>query len=317
MDIDERFYRSMRRIKRVEEEIVRVYPSDKIKSPVHLSIGQESISVGVCEALRPQDVLFPSYRSHASYLAKGGNLCSMIAELYGKATGCCKGKGGSMHLIDVDAGVMGSCAPVGSQSAHATGYAYAMQQQRRDTVTVCFIGDGATEEGIFWESLNFAALHHLNIIFIVENNGWAIHTPQAARQGRPDITLKAKAFGLSTVNLNYEVHSIYDAVQQAVKDMSAVDALSSTPPGPRLIECTTQRAMEHVGPNEDYEVGYRERPNIDLSTISIESVGSRLDPDLRHSIDAVIDAEITEAFQFAEDSPFPDDAELYTEVFSV
>src|SRR5215475_2300095 len=115
----ERLYRSLYRIRRVEEEVARIYPTDKIKSPIHLSIGQEAVSVGVCEALEPQDVIFGTYRSHASYLAKGGNLKKMIAELYGKATGCTKGKGGSMHLIDVSAGIMGASAVVGTTIANA------------------------------------------------------------------------------------------------------------------------------------------------------------------------------------------------------
>src|SRR5437879_889247 len=118
----DRFYRSLYRIRRVEEEVARVYPTDKIKSPIHLSIGQEAVAVGVCEALRSRDVIFGTYRSHASYLAKGGDLKKMIAELYGKATGCAKGKGGSMHLIDVQAGVMGASAVVATTIPHAVGY---------------------------------------------------------------------------------------------------------------------------------------------------------------------------------------------------
>src|SRR5678815_4927599 len=122
-----RLYRDLYRIRRVEEEIARVYPTDKIRSPVHLSIGQEAVAVGVCRALRPDDTVFLSYRSHAGYLAKGGDLEAMIAELYGKATGCAKGKGGSMHLVDVAHGVMGASAVVGTTIPHALGYAYAMQ----------------------------------------------------------------------------------------------------------------------------------------------------------------------------------------------
>src|SRR5437588_2607083 len=142
----DRFYRSLYRIRRVEEEIAKVYPTDRIKSPVHLSIGQEAVSVGVCEALAPGDVAFGTYRSHALYLAKGGDLKAMIAELYGKATGCTKGKGGSMHLVDVSAGVMGTSAVVGTTIPQAVGYAYAARVLRKDTVVVSFFGDGATEE---------------------------------------------------------------------------------------------------------------------------------------------------------------------------
>src|SRR5581483_5922005 len=136
--MNEQIYRALYRIRRVEEEIARVYPTDKIMSPVHLSIGQEAVSVGVCEALAPQDIVFGSYRSHALYLAKGGDLRKMIAELYGKATGCAKGKAGSMHLIDKSAGVMGASAVVGTTIPLAVGYALAEKMKRSDTIVASF-----------------------------------------------------------------------------------------------------------------------------------------------------------------------------------
>src|ERR1700730_11649325 len=174
-------YRSLLRIRRLEEEVARVYPSDKIKSPVHLSIGQEAVSVGVCAALEARDVVFGTYRGHALYLAKGGDLQRMIAELYGKATGCTKGKGGSMHLIAPDQGMMGTSAVVGTTIANAIGYAYALRYgfggagwgvgdppppppttdhplPTTNRIVASFFGDGATEEGVFAESLNFAVL---------------------------------------------------------------------------------------------------------------------------------------------------------------
>jgi TPP-dependent pyruvate/acetoin dehydrogenase alpha subunit len=150
-----RFYRALYRIRRVEEEIAAVYPSDKIKSPVHLSIGQEAVSVGVCEALRADDVVFGSYRSHALYLAKGGNLRRMIAELYGKADGCAKGKGGSMHLIDTRARVMGASAVVGTTIPQAVGFAYAVKLQRKDSVVASFFGDGAVGRRRFLREFKF------------------------------------------------------------------------------------------------------------------------------------------------------------------
>ncbi|MBY0512547.1 MAG: thiamine pyrophosphate-dependent dehydrogenase E1 component subunit alpha, partial [Gemmataceae bacterium] len=158
-----RLYRSLYRIRRLEEEVARAYPTDKIKSPVHLSIGQEAVSVGVCDALRPQDVVFGTYRGHALYLAKGGDMRAMVAELYGKATGCARGKGGSMHLIDPEAGVMGTSAVVGTTIANAAGYAYALKTRRSDAAVISFFGDGATEEGVFSETLNFAALKRLPV----------------------------------------------------------------------------------------------------------------------------------------------------------
>src|SRR2546425_11905807 len=194
--LHEQLYRSLYRIRRAEEEIARVYPSDKVKSPVHLSIGQEAVSVGVCEALRSGDVVFGTYRGHALYLAKGGDLKRMIAELYGKATGCTKGKGGSMHLIAPEHGVMGASAVVGTTIANAVGYAYGLRYRREDAIVASFFGDGATEEGVFAESLNFAVLKRLPVLFVCENNQYAIHTHQSRRQGTPAICDRARAYGL-------------------------------------------------------------------------------------------------------------------------
>src|SRR5438094_7570339 len=192
----ERLYRSLYRIRRLEEEVARVYPTDRIKSPVHLSIGQEAVSVGVCTALEPRDVVFGTYRGHALYLAKGGDMRSMVAELYGKATGCTKGKGGSMHLIAPEHGVMGTSAVVGTTIANAVGYAYGLRYRQENAIVVSFFGDGATEEGVFSETLNFAVLKQLPVLFVCENNGYAIHTPQTRRQGKPDIRARAEAHGM-------------------------------------------------------------------------------------------------------------------------
>src|ERR1044072_1719444 len=191
-----RFYRSLYRIRRVEEEISAVYPTDKIKSPVHLSIGQEARSVGVCEALRADDVAFGTYRSHALYLAKGGDIKKMIAELYGKLDGCAKGKGGSMHLIDTGARVMGASAVVGTTIPQAVGFAYAVKLQRKDSVVARFFGDGGVDEGVFFESVNFAALKALRIVFVGKNNRYAIHTHQSKRQKLDNICERAPGQGM-------------------------------------------------------------------------------------------------------------------------
>ena len=197
-----RLYRSLLRIRRVEEEVARVYATDVIKSPVHLSIGQEAVSVGVCDALRPDDTVFGTYRGHAMYLAKGGDMAAMVAELYGKVGGCTRGKGGSMHLIDTECGVMGTSAVVGTTIANAAGYAYANKLRRTDAVVACFFGDGATEEGVFAETLNFAVLKRLPVLFVCENNGYAIHTAQSKRQGLPDICARATAYGMPATRLD-------------------------------------------------------------------------------------------------------------------
>jgi TPP-dependent pyruvate/acetoin dehydrogenase alpha subunit len=250
--MNERIFNSLYRIRRVEEEIARIYPTDKIKSPVHLSIGQEWIAVGVCEALQADDTVFGSYRSHAYYLAKGGDLKKMFAELYGKATGCAKGKGGSMHLVDVAHGVMGASAVVGTTIPNAVGYAYAMKLQKSKNLVVSFFGDGATEEGVFHESLNFAALKELPVIFVCENNFYAIHTHISRRQKTPNVCDKAKSHGIEAEQIaDGDTQRLYERVN------AAADLMRTGRSGPQFFECLTYRWKEHVGPNEDFDLGYR------------------------------------------------------------
>jgi TPP-dependent pyruvate/acetoin dehydrogenase alpha subunit len=308
----DRFYRSLYRIRRVEEEISRIYPTDKIKSPVHLSNGQEAVSVGVCEALRRDDIVFGTYRSHALYLAKGGDLKRMIAELYGKVTGVARGKGGSMHLIDTAAGVMGTSAVVATTIPQAVGYAYALKLQRRNPLVASFFGDGAVEEGAFHESMNFAALKKLPIIFICENNLYAIQSYQLARQAKSNICERAQTYGMPAERIeDNDVLRIYERVKQAVHD------LRNGGLGPRFFECMTYRRMEHVGPNEDFHTVYPSREEAEPwhEKDQVKLIGNLVDPVVRRNIEGEVEAEIHEAFEFAEQSPFPNDEELYAHVF--
>lgn len=308
----ERLYRSLHRIRRVEEEIARIYPTDRIKSPVHLSIGQEAVSVGVCEALNPRDVVFGTYRSHALYLAKGGDLKAMVAELYGKDTGCARGKGGSMHLIDLKAGILGTSAVVGTTIANAVGYACAVKYRRLDTVVVSFMGDGAVDEGVFHESLNFAALKKLPLIFICENNSYAIHTHQRLRQKNPQIAERAASYGIPSERIeDNDVLKVFEKVK------GAVDALRGGGAGPFFFECMTYRWKEHVGPNEDYQLGYRTREEASpwMEGDQVMRIGAALEDSRRQQIESENEAEIREAFAFAEESPFPAPSQLFADVF--
>ena len=307
----ERIYRSLLRIRRVEEEVARVYPSDVIKSPVHLSIGQEAVSVGLCEALRPEDAVFGSYRSHALYLAKGGDLRAMIAELYGKDTGCARGKGGSMHLVDVAAGVFGTSAVVGTTIPHAVGYAYAVRLRREPRVVAAVFGDGATDEGVFYESLNFAALKRLPVLFLCENNGYAIHTHQRLRQYRPDVCARAEALGLEAERV--EDGDVLHVAERACAAVAALRAGS----GPRLLECMTYRWKEHVGPGEDYGLGYRERAEAEpwIRSDAVTRLAEKVGPEAAARIGAEVEAEVADAFRFAEASPFPGPEQLFTDVY--
>ncbi|HEV3259954.1 MAG TPA: thiamine pyrophosphate-dependent dehydrogenase E1 component subunit alpha [Gemmataceae bacterium] len=304
-------YRSLLRIRRLEEEVARVYPSDRIKSPVHLSIGQEAVAVGVCEALQPQDVVYGTYRGHAMYLAKGGDMRRMVAELYGKATGCTRGKGGSMHLIAPEANVMGTSAVVGTTIPHAVGHAYALKYRRQDALVVSFFGDGATEEGVFPESLNFAVLKRLPVLFVCENNGYAIHTHQCRRQGTPAILERARAHGLPAERIeDNDVLRLHDRCRDVAAKVRAGA-------GPWFFEVMTYRWREHVGPDEDYQLGYRSAEEAEpwVRNDQVRRLAGLVEPAERSRIEEDVAAEIAAAFAFAEDSPCPEPAELYTDVF--
>jgi len=308
----DKLYRSLYRIRRVEEEIARIYPTDKIKSPIHLSIGQEAVSVGVCEALRRDDIVFGTYRGHALYLAKGGDLKKMIAELYGKVTGCTKGKGGSMHLIDTQAGMIGASAIVGTTIPQAVGYAYALKLQGKNSVVASFFGDGAVDEGAFHESMNFAALKKVPIIFICENNFYSIHSHYLSRQPRDNICERVRAYGIPAERINdNDVLRIYERVKEAVHEIRGGES------GPRFFECMTYRWKEHVGPGDDWHLGYRSKDEAEpwIETDQVKRLGDLLDPQVRQRIEDEVEAEIREAFDFAEQSPFPEYEDLYTDVF--
>lgn len=308
---NEQLFERLYLIRRVEEEIARVYPSDKIKSPVHLSIGQEAASVGVCGALDSRDVVFGSYRGHALYLAKGGDLKAFVAELYGKVTGCSKGKGGSMHLADPAAGVMGTSAVVATTIPHAAGYALALQLRGEQRVVASFFGDGATEEGVFYETLNFATLKKLPVLFVCENNFYAIHSPLHARQAA-SILDRARGFGLTCDRVeNGDVHAVLAKAEAAVAAIRA--GL-----GPRFLEVVSYRWKEHVGPGEDFAAGYRSAMDAArwraLDPVSV--VGSRIASDLRGRIERAVEERIREAFEFAERSPEPRDHHLYVDLYA-
>ncbi|MFH1314588.1 MAG: thiamine pyrophosphate-dependent dehydrogenase E1 component subunit alpha [Candidatus Eisenbacteria bacterium] len=306
------FYRSLYRIRRVEEEIIRIYPTDRVKSPVHLSIGQEAVSVGVCEALRQDDVVFGTYRGHALYLAKGGDLKKMMAELYGKVTGCARGKAGSMHLVDTASGIMGTSAIVSTTIPQSVGYGYALKVQGRDSLVASFFGDGAVDEGAFHESMNFAALKHVPVVFICENNLYAIHSHYLNRQPKDNICERVRTYGMPAERIEgNDVVRIYDRVKDAAK------RIRSGASGPMFFECMTYRWREHVGPGEDWDLGYRGEDEAKqwIEGDQVDRLGAMLDPEARRRMEAEVETEIREAIEFAERSPFPDAEELYTDVF--
>jgi TPP-dependent pyruvate/acetoin dehydrogenase alpha subunit len=309
----ERLYISLLRIRLLEERVVAVYDTDKIKSPVHLSIGQEAVSVGVCDVLKRDDIAFGTYRGHALYLAKGGNMPRMVAELYGKIDGCGSGKSGSMHLIDVEAGMMGTSAIVSSTIPQALGYAHALRIRRSDSIVVCFFGDAATEEGVFSETMNYAALKRLPILFVCENNNYAIFTPLDRRQPKnSSIKKRVESFGIPVQIIeDGDVMAIRSAATNAAEEIRQSG-------GPQFLECMTYRWKEHVGPGDDWNMGYRSRnemkPWAENDQISV--LGGRLTPQKRSELDLAVREEVECAFDYAEQSKFPNEIELLKHVLA-
>ncbi|WP_068493847.1 thiamine pyrophosphate-dependent dehydrogenase E1 component subunit alpha [Paramagnetospirillum marisnigri] len=300
-------FRSMLRIRLVEEAIATRYAEQEMRCPVHLSIGQEAVATGVCLALRPQDQIVSTHRSHAHYLAKGGDLNAMLAEIYGKETGCCGGRGGSMHLFDAAAGILASLPIVGSAIGIATGAALAFQQEGSDCVAVTFPGDASVEEGIFHESLNFAALMSLPVVYVIENNLYACFTGLEQRQPHRPLGDLALAHGLTAVTADgNDVEAIHAAAKDAI-------AKARDGGGPSVLVFNTYRWREHCGPNYDNNVGYRSEEEFQQwkARCPVESLQKKLmaegqlsDQDLA-AMTAEIEAEVTAAFQAAKAAPFP------------
>ena len=306
------FYRKLRLIRRVEESIVEIYPSDKIKSPVHLSIGQEAVSVGICAAVKGKGQAYGTYRSHALYLAMEGSLNEMMAELYGKIDGCGTGRAGSMHLACPEAGLIASSAVVATTIPTAVGHAFADKSLGRNKITAVFFGEGAMDEGVVAESLNFASLKKLPVIFICENNRYAIHSKTEDRRTIDDLAALPKACGVRSVKMESDdVEGLYEKTAAEVDD-----ALAGA--GPCFIEVPTQRWLEHVGPREDFNLGYRQQAEVEGAQAADQMLvlRKRLAEEVALEIDEAVEKDIAAAIAFAEASPFPPVETLYHHQFA-
>lgn len=295
--------KSMLRIRMIEESIAEKYSEQKMRCPTHLSIGQEAISVGVCSNLSNKDLVLSTHRAHAHYLAKGGNLNSMLAEIYGKKTGCSKGMGGSMHLIDRSVGFMGSTAIVGNTIPVAVGLAYSMKLKKNDCISCVFFGDGATEEGVFFESVNFAIIHSLPIIFICENNFYSVYSGLEVRQpkGRKIFNM-ASSLGIESIHGDgNNVSDVYKKTKSARQNISKGK-------GPQFLEFETYRWREHCGPNYDNHIGYREEKEF-LEWQKKDPLKDFYNSTTKENLIKIKDEfyrEISSAHSFAEKSDFPD-----------
>jgi len=299
-------FRQALRIRLVEEKVIELYPSDKIQSPVHLSIGQEAVAVGVCEALRPEDAVYITYRGHAFYMAKGGPLPELMAELYGRRNGVSGGKAGSMHLAAPQVGVMGASAVVGSTISVAVGGAMANRILKKPGLSVVCFGDGATEQGTYHESLNLASLYGLPALFLCENNGLAVHASLAERQSYR-ILEHARSYGIETVRIDegWDFLKIGDVTRQVTDAMRADGR-------PRVMEVMTCRYKEHVGPGEDFAAGYRSQAEVEAWMAKDPLCA---DTALVAELKPALDAEIDQAVAFAEAGELPGFDDLLTDVY--
>lgn len=300
-------YRSMLRIRRIEEAVAERYAEQEMRCPMHLCIGQEAIAVGICGALLNDDKMFSNHRAHGHYLAKGGSLEAMIAELYGRSSGCCGGRGGSMHLIDTDVGFMGATPIVGGTVPLAVGSAWAAALKGENRVCVVFFGDGCFEEGVVHESMNFASLHRLPVLFVCENNEFSVYTRLAERQPDRPIYRLAEAHGMTAyAGDGNDVEAVLAIA------LTAVDKARNGM-GPQFIELKTYRWREHCGPNFDDDLEYRSAPEIEygLKDCPVDRMEKRLmqsNPDFsteNNRFEAEIGEEIAKAFDFALSSPKP------------
>ena len=297
-----KLFESMLRIRLVEESIANKYSEQKMRCPTHLSIGQEAIAVGVCANLTSQDQVLSTHRAHAHYLAKGGCLNSMMAEIYGKASGCSKGMGGSMHLIDTSVGFMGSTAIVANTIPVAVGLALEKKLTRKKSIACVFFGDGATEEGAFYESVNFAIIHSLPILFICENNLYSVYSGLEVRQPMDRKIYKmVRAMGISAQ------HGNGNDVEEVARKVKHAKTMILKSGGPQFLEFDTYRWREHCGPNFDNNIGYREESEF-LKWKKKDPLKNFYSENSQKYIDRKIDTisqEIDDAHQFADDSKFP------------
>jgi TPP-dependent pyruvate/acetoin dehydrogenase alpha subunit len=301
-------YGSLLTIRLIEEKIIDIYHTDKIKSPVHLSIGQEFVSVGVSQALQQKDVVFASYRGHAAYLAKGGDINAMISEFYGKKSGCARGKAGSMHLIDTQCGMMGTTAIVATHIPLAIGYAHALKQRGQRAIVVCYHGDGAMEEGAFHESINFAALKKLPILFVCENNNYAIYSPLKDRIPDTDYIKRIATYGVKTLSVkDGDIFKVFDQAKLARQDIIENNS------GPYFLDVDTYRWFNHVGVDEDFNIGYRTEEECEKwkDSDQLLVLASLLSESERNSVKTDIHNKVNSAFAFAEGDKFPSKEELY------
>ena len=314
-DLLNRIYYILKKIRLVEEKIAQEYPLNEIRCPTHLSIGQEGVPAALSTLINENDYAVSTHRGHAHYLSKGGDLKRMIAELYGKKTGCSGGKGGSMHLIDKEKGFMGTSAIVGNSIPLGVGLALSIKLQQKNNLCCIFLGDGAIEEGVFYESLNFAVLKNLPVLFICENNLYSVYSSLSVRQpkGRSIASL-AKAIGSKVAH--GDGNNVLEARQ---KLNNIITEIRSGEFKTWFIEFDTYRWREHCGYQYDNHIGYRDEEEFlfwkerDPIEVFKKELGNVVD---FKTIDKSLKIEIEEAFRIAKSDPFPSPEEVFENIYA-
>ena len=305
-------YKMMLRIRKVQLKIEEEYYKDEMKTPVHLCIGQEAIPAGVCANLKKEDYVFSNHRGHGHYISKGGNLKNMMAELYCKQTGCSRGRGGSMHLIDTSVGLLGSSSIVSGGIPIAVGSAMASRMRNLKHVSVVFFGDAASEEGVLYESMNFASLKRLPVVFVCENNFYSVFSHISSRQVNDDISARSAVFDIPSCKIDgTNILDVYLKSKKAVR-------YARSGRGPFFLECRVYRWRGHAGAGDDLMPEYRKPLEHKrwMKKDAVKDFEKRLirekvfrREELRQ-IDRDVDKEIGEAFDFARKSALPDKREL-------
>ncbi|HPP37323.1 MAG TPA: pyruvate dehydrogenase (acetyl-transferring) E1 component subunit alpha [Thermosynergistes sp.] len=309
-------YRNMVTIRLFEERVAENFAAGKIYGFVHLYVGEEATATGVCANLRKDDYITSTHRGHGHLISKGGDLKLMMAELFGRKTGYCKGKGGSMHIADVELGILGANGIVGGGFPIATGAGLTAKYNGTDQVAVCFFGDGASNQGTFHEALNLASIWKLPVVFVNENNMYGISMSQKKSMNVPDVAARAAAYNVPGVVVDgNDVLAVYEAAGEAIKRARSGE-------GPTLLECKTYRYRGHFEgdptvyrPKEEVEE-WKKRDPIPRFENELAKMGI-LAPDQAQTIKAEISKLIDEAVKFAEESPWPSPEEITEDVYAV
>jgi len=299
-------YKKIFKIRQTEKKISELYNQNEMRCPVHLSIGQEGVAAGVCHALKNKDSIISTHRSHSHYIAKEGDLKKMISEIYSKKSGCAMGLGGSMHLQDNKQGIISSVPIVASTIPIGVGLAYYNKHfEKKNNIVVIFFGEGATEEGVFHESINFASLHSLPILFVCENNLYSVYTPIELRQAKTrNLQSIVKANGIkSYITEGNDVMSVFKLAKKAIENIRKFSK-------PSFIEFETYRELEHCGPNNDDDLNYRPvkeqiywKKKCPLKNIK-KKFKTKLEIKKLNKIEKKINNEISAAFRFAKKDKF-------------